>query len=1079
MVDKSLFGRLQRLFSTQVVVRRIGKGKTRAIDTQRLQSQGNIKGTSYYDRYGRLHTSRQNWETYNNQYNYSSNRMELYTDYEAMDKDSIIASVLDIYSDECLGPDTVIPLLNGKKYTIKELYENDVRNFWVYGLSNDGNFVPSLAERVIYKGKKQTYILTLDDGTKITATDNHIFVKSDNSQVQLKDLKVDDGLLVLQTKRSNSKSIKDYELIKNSSGKFDYTHRVVSKVIPQLINERVQLNTKDVQIHHIDFNKYNNDPTNLTILTRQNHIELHASFNKEMWSFRKKNPYWMQWFRNKVKECHGEYWSDERRNVVSARQRLFMNNFIKSTTFEQRREIFANFGEKNGMFGKGYKLFGEKNGRYNPSLVRFEQLDLNEVENFIFNNYNGSSKDSLEKKIISKYGVTPAEFNKLCKFICTKYNIASIQSFPRIKSYIEYKNKLSEIREYCNTYEISWRKMNKVAQHFNIPNRKFRFLMQESGYGNFTNFLQTNNHKIISIELGQITDVYDIVNVGDNHLFAIETNDGGKCYVHNCTLKNDVGDVLRINSDDENIKKILYNLFYDVLNIEFNLWAWIRGMNKYGDYYLDLDIQEGVGIVNASPISAYEVEREEGFNPENPFEVRFKMTNFGGGSTGFNYQKSQNDPKNYIPFYRIAHFRLFSDTNFLPYGRSLLEPARKSWKQLTLMEDAMLIHRIMRAPEKRIFKVDVGNIPPTEVDQHMRNIIDNTKKTAFLDQNTGDYNLKFNLQNMLEDYYLPVRGGQSGTEIETLNGMEFTGIDDINYLKNRMMAALKVPKAFIGYEEAVEGKATLAQQDIRFARSIERVQKIVLSELTKIAVIHLYAQGYENEDLANFTLDLTPPSIIYQQEKVALWVENVRLATDIKTSKMLSQEWIYKNVFNMSDDEWKAEQQKVIDDLKLGFRQAQIENEGNDPVKTGESFGTPHDMAYMNRMPAEQPPAGADGGEEAPPQTDDNQVVPENLGGSPKGGWPGAGRPKKGSSIGTDRSNFGRNPLGYEKNISPESPYHNYRKSPLSIENLQLQSNLKSYKVKTKEILMESLEIGEKKQEVGMLDEKNILNDMV
>ena len=280
MADKSLFGRLQKLFSTQVVVRRIGKGKTRAIDTQRLQSQGNIKGTSYYDRFGRLHSSRQNWETYNNQYNYSSNRLELYTDYEAMDKDSIIASVLDIYSDECLGPDTLIPLLNGKKYTIKELYENDVRNFWVYGLSNNGNFTPSLAEKVIYKGKKQTYILTLDDGTKITATDNHIFVKSDNSQIELKDLKVGDGLLVLDT----------------------------------------------------------------------------------------------------------------------------------------------------------------------------------------------------------------------------------------------------------------------------------------------------NNHKIISIEVGEITDVYDIVNVGDNHLFAIETNDGGKCYVHNCTLKNDIGDVLRINSDDENIKKILQNLFYDVLNIEFNPW---------------------------------------------------------------------------------------------------------------------------------------------------------------------------------------------------------------------------------------------------------------------------------------------------------------------------------------------------------------------------------------------------------------------------------------------------------------------------------------------------------------------------
>jgi len=775
MADKSLFGRLQKLFSTQVVVRRIGKGKTRAIDTQRLQSQGNIKGTSYYDRFGRLHTSRQNWETYNNQYNYSSNRLELYTDYEAMDKDSIIASVLDIYSDECLGPDTLIPLLNGKKYTIKELYENDVRNFWVYGLSNNGNFTPSLAEKVIYKGKKQTYILTLDDGTKITATDNHIFVKSDNSQIELKDLKVGDGLLVLHT----------------------------------------------------------------------------------------------------------------------------------------------------------------------------------------------------------------------------------------------------------------------------------------------------NNHKIISIEAGEITDVYDIVNVGDNHLFAIETNDGGKCYVHNCTLKNDLGDVLRINSDDENIKKILYNLFYDVLNIEFNLWAWIRGMNKYGDYYLNLDIEEGIGIVNVSPISAYEVEREEGFNPDNPYEVRFKMTTMGGGATGFNYQKSSNDIQNYIPFYKIAHFRLFSDTNFLPYGRSLLEPARKTWKQLTLMEDAMLIHRIMRAPEKRVFKIDVGNIPPNEVDQHVRNIIDQMKKVPYVDEATGDYNLKFNIQNMLEDYYLPVRGGQSGTQIDTLGGMEFTGIEDINYLKNRMMAALKVPKAFIGYEEGVEGKATLAQQDIRFARSIERVQKIVLSELTKIAIIHLYAQGYENEALSNFYLELTPPSIIYQQEKVALWIENVRLASDIKTSKLLSQEWVYKNIFNMSDDEWKAEQVKVINDLKLGFRQSQIENEGNDPVKTGESFGTPHDLAALSQQSAE-----AGGGQPAPGGDE---------GGSPPGGFEGAGRPEEGSIAGTDESSFGRNAMGYETDIKPEKAYHTFRKSPLSVEGMQLKTSLQNSKIKSKKIIMESLTIDdiEKPQKFDMLDERNILNNNV
>ena len=520
-------------------------------------------------------------------------------------------------------------------------------------------------------------------------------------------------------------------------------------------------------------------------------------------------------------------------------------------------------------------------------------------------------------------------------------------------------------------------------------------------------------------------------------------------YSDECTLKNDMGDVLRIKTNDENIKKILHNLFYDVMNIEFNLWAWIRGMNKYGDYYLHLDIEEGVGIVNVSPMSAYEVEREEGFNPDNPYEVRFKL-----GSMGAAHGASSNNNAQYFQFFQIAHFRLMADTNFLPYGRSLLEGARKTWKQLTLMEDAMMIHRIMRAPERRIFKIDVGNIPPGEVDNHMRGIIDQMKKVPYLDQNTGDYNLKFNLMNMLDDYYLPVRGGQSGTEIDSLSGMEFGGIDDIEYLRNRMMAALKVPKAFIGYDESVEGKATLAQEDIRFARSVERIQKIVLSELTKIAVVHLYSQGYENEDLVNFDLQLTNPSIIYDQEKTNLWSEKVRLVSDMKDLKMVSQEWMYKNFFNMSDDEWKVEQVKVINDLKLGFRHSQIEDEGNDPVKTGQSFGTPHDIASMN-------------------QSQDDE------GGSPEGGFDGAGRPPEAGNYKSDDNAFGRDPLGQKTDIKPAATYHKYKNSPLAYEQAQaLKTSLKGVKRKSPQILKESLS-EEKKKESGLLDERNLIDDTI
>ena len=510
-------------------------------------------------------------------------------------------------------------------------------------------------------------------------------------------------------------------------------------------------------------------------------------------------------------------------------------------------------------------------------------------------------------------------------------------------------------------------------------------------------------------------------------------------YSDECTLKNDMGDVLRITSGNEKLKKTLHNLFYDVLNIEFNLWPWIRGMVKYGDYYLHLDIDDELGVVNAQPMSVYETIREEGYDLDNPYSVRFEVENHN--------TISRRPETKYLESFQVAHFRLLSDSNFLPYGRSLLEGARKNWKQLTLMEDAMMIHRIMRAPEKRIFKIDIGNIPPAEVDTYMKQIIDQMKKVPFVDESSGEYNLKFNLQNMLEDYYLPVRGGQSGTEIDSLSGMEFGGIDDIEYLKNRMLAALKVPKAFIGYEEGVEGKATLAQEDIRFARSVERIQKIVLSELTKIAIVHLYSQGYEDEELVNFNLELTTPSIIYEQEKANLWSEKVRLASDIKDLKMISQKWIYENIFNMSEQEWEKEQFDVVNDLKLGFRHEQIQNEGNDPAVTGESFGTPHDLASLTQQ------GGENGGDTEKPQFETEM---------PKGGWPGSGRPKEGGNYQTDKSPFGRDPLG-NKSINVHAESTNAMLSQMKV------------KMKTKQIIKESLKTEDKKEEINMLKEENIL----
>ena len=396
-------------------------------------------------------------------------------------------------------------------------------------------------------------------------------------------------------------------------------------------------------------------------------------------------------------------------------------------------------------------------------------------------------------------------------------------------------------------------------------------------------------------------------------------------YCDESTVDNIENRILKIKTDNPKVARILHNLFYDIMNIEFNLWSYIRNMTKYGDFYLHLDILDKHGVVNVKPLSVYEVNRMEGHDPSNPKLVQFEIQQY-------TETMRASKPNNVYENYEIAHFRNLADTNYLPYGKSMLEGARRVFKQLTLMEDAMLIHRMMRAPEKRVFKVDIGNIPPNEVDNFMQQIIGKMKKTPVMNAD-GEYNLKYNMESVTEDYYLPVRGGDSGTNIDTLPALGNDGaIDDVEYLKNKMMAALKIPKAFLGYDENVGSKATLAAEDVRFARTIERLQKIICAELEKIAVVHLYTQGFEDAELINFDLELTNPSMIHQQEKLELLTMQKDIANDLIENKLFSRQWIYDNIFDLNDQEKVNVFNGVIEDRKQAFRMEQIETEGTDPA---------------------------------------------------------------------------------------------------------------------------------------------------
>jgi hypothetical protein len=415
-------------------------------------------------------------------------------------------------------------------------------------------------------------------------------------------------------------------------------------------------------------------------------------------------------------------------------------------------------------------------------------------------------------------------------------------------------------------------------------------------------------------------------------------------YADEVTAKNEHGEVLQIITKDDEIKQVLETLFYDVLNIEYNVWSWVRNLVKYGDFILFVDASEENGILNMLPIPINEIEREEGYDKKDPFAVRFRWLTQGNMI---------------LENWQVVHVRLLGNDNFLPYGSSMIEPARRIWRQLILIEDAMLVYRIVRSPERRVFKVDVGNIPPDQVPMYIDQVKGAMKRQQITDPSTGRVDLRYNPLSVDEDYFIPVRGDKS-SDISTLAGGQFTGdIDDVQYIQNKMFGALKIPKAYLSYEAELGSKATLAQQDVRFARTIDRIQKIVVSELNKIAIIHLFLNGYKGEDLVNFELKLANSSIIAEQQYLELWRTKLEIAGSAQEG-VFDREFIWKNIFKLSDEE--------IDRIREGKKFDKIEDLYLEQVNIPGAPGGEGDMGGEEALPDELggPPGGGGGG--APPE---------------------------------------------------------------------------------------------------------------
>ena len=395
-------------------------------------------------------------------------------------------------------------------------------------------------------------------------------------------------------------------------------------------------------------------------------------------------------------------------------------------------------------------------------------------------------------------------------------------------------------------------------------------------------------------------------------------------YADEMTTSSDLTPLLSIKCHNEEIKAVLETLYHNVLNIEFNLFGWCRSMCKFGDYFLYLDIDEDQGIRSAIGLPAEEIERLEGEDKTNPNYVQYQWN-----SAGMTFENWQ-----------VGHFRILGNDKYAPYGTSVLEPARRIWRQLTLLEDAMMAYRIVRSPERRVFYIDVGNINANDVEQYMQKVMTQMKRNQLVDADNGRIDLRYNPMSVEEDYFIPVRGGTS-SKIESLPGGSFTGdIDDVKYLRDKLFSALKIPQSYLTQgEEGSEDKTTLAQKDIRFARTIQRLQRSVISELEKIGIIHLYTLGFRGDDIISFDLALNNPSKLAELQELEHWKTKFDVAGSA-TEGFFSRRWIAEHLFHLSEDEFLRNSRELVYDKKYdALLQGQFEAATADAAGGGDLGG--------------------------------------------------------------------------------------------------------------------------------------------
>lgn len=822
----TFFNRLTRLFKSGPAMQRRVKG----IDAKSFYSNQLVKGNNGYRASAPFGFGREN-SPFSVLGSYGIlDRMARYSEFGEM--------------EYCLHGDTKIAIPGGYK-TIKELAEEYglEQEFVVYSYDhNKQQLVPALGKQARKTRTDHSWKVTFDNGQEIIGTDNHRLMKRDGTYVEIKDLAPGDAMMPFYRKAlfTEDKQEKDgeylfvYSMDKDSSRNgWVAEHKLIAEWADRPLKE-------NEVVHHVNFCKSDNNPENLSIMDKTEHISYHATeLNGRKWS--SENSEWIKAF----KQNHSTWM---RENNPAKRNDITFGRILE-------------FCENNSFnLYKTARAFDT-----DPNVIK-RRLKENGFDSFVV--FAKAYKRDWKSDSWDNRGSQNPRFNNAVTFarICEEYKKGTSQKALASKMGVSVSPIASRLKEY--------------------------------GYDSWSSFTQGyNNMKVASIEYHGEIDLYDLTvdgykNFATDTVISHNTPEVATAldiYADEVVGGDDKGKCFHIYSDNAEIKKHLEDLFYDILNVEFNLRAWTRNLVKYGDFFLLNEVLPDIGVVNVVPIPVNELEREEGYDMEDPYAVRFKWLTRGN---------------KYLENWQVSHFRVLGNDLFLPYGTSVLEPARRIWRQLIMLEDAMLTYRVVRSPERRVFYIDVGNIAPNDVPNYMEAAKSALNSRGQVDKEQGREDQRFYSPTILDDYYIPVRGGASNTRVETLTGgQHVTATEDVEYIQKKMFAALKVPKPYMNFDENLSAKASLAQMDIRFSRTIQTFQKIMVAELNKLAMIHLFSIGFDATDLINFEIKLSNPSSVALQQRLELWSAKFEVAGAAKESMLVDEDWIQKGILDLTPDE--------------------------------------------------------------------------------------------------------------------------------------------------------------------------------